>query len=70
MNHREPAGEGPTAETRLLVQEAPMWLVYIDDDGGLHYQPWNDLTEVGTLIDGDTGEDMQMIGWTVSAPAA
>ena len=44
-----------------------MWLVYADDEGDWHYQPWQDLTESGTLIDQDTGNDMEMIGWTTQA---
>lgn len=45
----------------------PMWLVYADDDGGRHYQPWQDLTEAGTLIN-EFGNDMEMIGWTTVDP--
>jgi hypothetical protein len=46
--------------------ESSMWLVYADTEGGKHYQPWQDLEESGTLIDPETGEDMEMIGWTTN----
>ena len=42
-----------------------MWLVYTDERGKKHYQPWQDLVEVGTLIDEESGDDMEMIGWTI-----
>lgn len=38
-------------------------LVYIDLSGEQHEQPLSDLTDVGTLIDPDTGDDMALIGW-------
>ena len=41
-----------------------MWLVYRDDSGQYHYQPWEDLTECGTLTDGETDRDMDLVGWT------
>lgn len=50
--------------------ESSMWLVYADTEGGKHYQPWQDLEESGTLIDPETGEDMEMIGWTTNPPGA
>lgn len=48
------------------VTQEPMWLVYQDAAGGLHCQPWQDLTESGGLIDPETGDDMEMVGWTTS----
>lgn len=45
-----------------------MWLVYKDDNGNLFYQHWNDLTDVGTLIDEETGDDMAIVGWTTLNP--
>lgn len=48
--------------------DAPMWLVYLDTEGDEHYQPWEDLVEAGTLIDPQTGEDMEMVGWTLRPP--
>lgn len=35
---------------------ADMWLVYEDQHGGNHYQPWQDVDVVGTLIDPDSGD--------------
>lgn len=50
-----------------LWSDTPMWLVYVDSVGTYHYQPWRDVTSVGTLIDADTGDDMELVGWTVDA---
>lgn len=36
-------------------------LIYRDTTGVKHYQPVADLTEVGTLIDPETGDDMELI---------
>jgi len=47
----------------------PMWIVYIDSSGQLHKQPWQDLLECGTLIDGQTDEDMEIVGWTAEPSA-
>lgn len=41
-------------------------LVYRDEDGKLYEQPAADLTEVGGLIDPETGEDLQLIGYKVA----
>jgi hypothetical protein len=49
-----------------------MWLVYSSIHNGTRrviYQPWNELCESGTLVDPETDEDMEMIGWTISNPA-
>ncbi|MFA5712333.1 hypothetical protein [Mycolicibacterium sp.] len=43
---------------------SPMFLIYRDSSGGFHSQPWADLTGAGTLIDPDTGDDMEMVGWS------
>ncbi|QBP33369.1 hypothetical protein SEA_BRUTONGASTER_155 [Gordonia phage BrutonGaster] len=40
-----------------------MWLVYVDAAGNEHAQPWGDLTTAGTLIDPETGDDMEIVGW-------
>lgn len=45
------------------IQSSNMWLVYVAEDGTNHFQPWQDVSEVGTLID-EMGDDMEMIGWT------
>lgn len=42
-----------------------MFLVYRDSEGNLHKQPWSDLTEVGTLFDAETEEDMDIVGWVI-----
>ena len=38
-------------------------LVYENDLGETFLQPVADLTEVGTLVDPDSGEDMQIVGY-------
>ena len=38
-------------------------LVYVDENGDRHYQPVGDVTQVGTLIDSETGDDMELVGW-------
>lgn len=50
-----------------------MFLVYEDHAGNLHHQHWNDVDEVGTLIEGcdagdREGDDMTLIGWTTTLP--
>ena len=40
-----------------------MHLVYEDEEGNKHYQPWQDVVESGTLIDPEGDDDMQIIGW-------
>lgn len=51
------------------MNNTPMWLVYREESTGkLHYQHWRDVPEVGTLIDPDTGDDLQLVGWTATTP--
>lgn len=50
----------------MAINTSSMWLVYADSEGGHHYQPWQDLEESGTLIDPETGDDMEMVGWTTT----
>ena len=47
----------------LEVNTGSMHLVYEDQEGNHHYQSWQDVVEVGTLIDPEDGDDMQIIGW-------
>lgn len=35
-------------------------VVYEDAEGNYHRQPVSDISDVGTLIDPDTGDDMEM----------
>ena len=54
-----------------MINKGPMWLVYSGEHNGVRrviYQPWNELCESGTLIDPETDDDMEMIGWTISLP--
>lgn len=41
-------------------------LVYTDASGEHHYQPVSDIPYSGTLIDPDTGDDMDVSGWAES----
>ena len=50
----------------MAINTSSMWLVYADSEGGHHYQPWQDLEESGTLINPETGDDMEMVGWTTT----
>lgn len=52
----------------MMHSNDDMWLVYIDSEGNYHAQPWQDMDSVGTLIDPETGDDMELIGWTTSLP--
>jgi hypothetical protein len=40
-----------------------MHIVYTDEQKRLYEQPLSDLPDVGTLIDPDTGDDMEIIGY-------
>ena len=40
-----------------------MVLVYKSENGEFHTQEWQDLVESGTLIDPETGDDMEIVGW-------
>lgn len=48
------------------VRSDDMELVYRDADGNEHRQPWREVSEVGTLIDPETGDDMELGGWAPS----
>lgn len=40
-----------------------MHIVYTDEQKRLYEQPLSDLSDVGTLIDPDTGDDMEIVGY-------
>ena len=42
-----------------------MFIVYTDSEKHLYKQPLSDLPDSGTLIDPDTGDDMEIIGYTL-----
>lgn len=42
-----------------------MHIVYTDSEKRLYEQPLSDLPDSGTLIDPDTGDDMEIIGYTL-----
>ena len=54
----------------MSIYTTPLWLVYEDETGTKHYQPYADVTSAGTLIDPETGDDMPIVGWTDKAPGA
>lgn len=47
-----------------FYETGPMFLVYRDSEGSLYSQNWEDLASVGTLIDPDSDEDLELIGWS------
>lgn len=69
-----PAWEKPVASALALYGLSPyapkihkdlnsMHIVYTDDKGCLYDQPLSDLPDMGTLIDPDTGDDMEIVGY-------
>ena len=48
------------------VDKSEAYIVYEDENGHNHYQPWRDVTDVGVLIDPESGEDMEVVGWSKS----
>ncbi|MFZ2237973.1 MAG: hypothetical protein WAV90_00360 [Gordonia amarae] len=48
----------------MRISTSPMYLVYVDADGNHHTQPWGDVVDSGTLTDPDTGDDMEIVGWS------
>ena len=41
-------------------------IIYTDDKGCLYTQPLSDLSDVGTLVDPDTDDDMTIVGYTIA----
>lgn len=41
-------------------------IIYTDDKGCLYTQPLSDLPDSGTLVDPDTGDDMEIVGYTIA----
>lgn len=54
----------PHMETTISIQTGSLDLVYRDENGDLHTQSWEDLTSSGTLIDPETGDGMELVGWS------
>lgn len=50
-----------------MIEPTRVILVYQDEEGNHHEQPVSDLTESGTLIDPETGDDMPIVGVKISA---
>lgn len=38
-------------------------LIYTSESGETYEQPLSDIPNAGTLIDPDTGEDLELTGW-------
>ena len=51
------------------METGTMFLVYENEEGERFFQPWQDVDDVGTLIDPETGDDLSIIGWTTEVPA-
>lgn len=45
-------------------EDTPMYLVYQDEYGEPHYQLVDEVDQSGTLIDPETGDDMEVVGWS------
>lgn len=45
---------------------AQIILMYTAPDGTVYEQPLTDITTAGTLIDPETGDDMELTGWRFS----
>lgn len=43
-------------------------LIYVSESGEEYTQPLADITDAGTLIDPETGDDMVLIGWEYTGP--
>lgn len=46
------------------MNTSDMFLVYRDAKGNFHKQHWSDVVEVGSLIDPDTEDVLELLGWT------
>ena len=53
----------PFYEPKLNKNLDSVHIVYTDDKDCLYDQPLSDLPDVGTLIDPDTGDDMEIVGY-------
>lgn len=51
----------PIVDLGRCVRLDRVTLVYRDEDGKRHEQPLPDITSVGTLIDPETGEDLELV---------
>lgn len=47
-----------------------MHLIYQNPKGQEFSQHWRDLTEMGTLVDPETGDDLELVGWHSDTAAA
>ncbi|SEC65354.1 Uncharacterised protein (plasmid) [Tsukamurella tyrosinosolvens] len=52
------------------IHTGPMWLVYRSDTGKYFAQLWGEVPTAGGLIDPDTGDDLEVVGWTTNADDA
>lgn len=62
-NHRNYRDIYPRFQDGTVYPLSGVTLVYRAENGLTYTQPLEDVSEVGTLIDPDTGEDMEMIGF-------
>ncbi len=53
-----------------MYNTSTMHLIYQNHKGQEFSQHWLDLTEMGTLVDPETGEDLELIGWHSDTTAA
>ena len=48
-----------------MLEDLGASAVYEAEDGTLHYQRWRDVAAVGGLVDPETGDDLELVGWTL-----
>lgn len=59
----------PAVTTPTTVGAEHITLVYLDEHGTAHHQPLSDVVSAGTLIDPETGADLQIAAAVVDARA-
>jgi hypothetical protein len=64
--HEEHVVFEPQPDTEdFIVRRDPMWLVYVNKSGEQYYRAWAEVDAGGTLVDPETGDDLELIGWTL-----
>ncbi|MFF1880247.1 hypothetical protein ACFVVC_02095 [Pseudarthrobacter sp. NPDC058196] len=61
---------GPAPQSTAAVDLFGVTLVYRDGAGRTHEQPLTDITSAGTLIDPDSGSDLELVAALVAADPA
>lgn len=51
----------------MEIETGDLYLVYRDDQDNYHYQPWEEIDSTGNLIDPESGEPYEIVGWSRTA---